>query len=142
MNRFHPRPADPSLTIGDVNGPFIYNKKLHLQFQQNPGNGMGWGHVVSDSLVGPWEDVGYSLLAPNTKDGQEKTVGYISGSVSVIEEVPYLIVPLNNGNNPTCCDAYNWDYPCVASPPTETCFQQFMLATPIDLHDPFLTNWT
>lgn len=118
---------------GDVNGPFLFKGTYHLF------TCCSWRHLTAPTAVGPWSD-----------QGQETSpaVGnkYISGSVTVVDGVPRAVMPWNMGNKPaTCCAGPpsngTWRYPCVANPPTSTCFQSYLMSFARDPSDHLLKDW-
>ena len=71
--------------------------------------------------------------------------GYISGSVTVVDNVPRAVAPLNRGNNNQCCEgppsSGTWKYPCVANPPTPGCQQTYMMSVALDPTDLEYKAW-
>ena len=119
-----PQPLHPFSAIGagDVNGPFELNGTYHL-FKC-----CDWGHLIAPSAAGPWTSLG-------AENSPAAGAGYISGSVTVVDGIPRAVMPLNRGNNPQCCDGppsnKTWKYPCVANPPSPTCFQSYSMSLPV-----------
>ena len=114
---------------GDVNGPFEHNGTYHL-FKC-----CDWAHLISDSAVGPWQEIAPGSIG----------LGYISGSVTVVDNVPRVVAPLNRGNNQQCCvgppSNGTWNYPCVANPPTPACQQTYMMSVALDPTDVEFKTW-
>ena len=118
---------------GDVNGPFFFKGTFHLF------TCCSWRHLTAPTAAGPWNDQG-SETAPAAGNK------YISGSVTVVDGVPRAVMPWNMGNIPaTCCvgppSNGTWRYPCVANPPTASCFQSYLMSLATDPTDRLLKDW-
>ena len=63
----------------------------------------------------------------------------------MVGDTPRAVMPLNRGNNNKCCvgppSNGQWKYPCVANPPTQECYQSYMMSVATDITDPFLIDW-
>ncbi len=118
---------------GDVNGPFVFKGTYHLF------TCCSWRHLTAPTAVGPWTDQGQETAPARGNK-------YISGSVTVVDGVPRAVMPWNMGNKPaTCCAGPPsngaWSYPCVANPPTSTCFQSYLMSVARDPTDHLLKEW-
>ena len=104
-NATKPRPPPPPLyapmplhpfyqyaPAGDVDGVFELNGTYHI-FKC-----CDWHHLTAPTAAGPWTDLGTS--GSPARDG-----GYISGSVTVVNGVPRVVMPHFPGNPKTshCC---------------------------------------
>lgn len=123
---------------GDVDGTFFYNGTYHIfrccDFQ----------HLSAPTPAGPWTDLG-------TQGSPARDGGYISGSATVVNGIPRMVMPLFRGNpkkSHCCADSKThkphsppWRYPCIANPPQGACHMDYVMSMPTNLSDPHLRMW-
>jgi sucrose-6-phosphate hydrolase SacC (GH32 family) len=113
----------PGHWMNEPHAPLYYNGKYHLFYQHNPfgpfWHQIHWGHWVSDDMV-HWEHV-KEAIAPEA--GDLAPDGIWSGGASVDRDGnPVLFITAGNDS-----DKPN---------------QRVAIYRPVDLDDPYLTEWT
>jgi hypothetical protein len=155
--RFHPKNAMPLAHNNDANAPFFYEGVYHIFMQAMfPGvhewNGaIGLAHLASRDLSS-WKVLPAALLpgrwgGPPGAVGQpagNATGGYYSGSATLVNGVPRIVVPAvwgsdhptGPGTGPGGAGNCNW------MSMKSNCLMNYIVSEPTNLSDPWLVDWS
>ena len=155
LPRYHPKNA-PLAHNNDANAPFFFAGHYHLFMQADFPGVAGWNGAIGIAhLASPdgvkWKQLPSALLPgrwggpPGTvgEPGGNATGGYYSGSATVVDGQPRLVVPAVFGRDNASTSLAH----CVGSKQGwydmhSGCHMSYVMSTPKNLSDPFLTEWT
>jgi sucrose-6-phosphate hydrolase SacC (GH32 family) len=163
LPRFHPKNALPLAHNNDANAPFEHAGIFHLFMQANfPGiagwNGaIGLGHLASRDLA-RWKVGLPPALLPGKWKGPPGAVGqpageplggYYSGSATVVDGVPRIIIPAVFSEDASCNGACTHDqdsgnpWLCMLNETAvRRCAMLYTTSSPANMSDIWLANWT
>ena len=163
--RYHPKNAMPLAHNNDANAPFVYKGVYHIFMQATfpgvPGwNGaIGLAHLASRDLSS-WKVLPAALLpgrwggppGPVGQPAGNATGGYYSGSATLVNGMPRIVVPAvwgsdhpkpgdaghSGGTGPGGAGNCNW----MAMGNLSHCLMNYIMSEPTDLSDPWLVDWS